>query len=173
MDKKKTNKIVDLLKRHVVQNYKEYLVIMVFFIVGLFFGVFFINQMEEEQISQVHDYLNGFVQNLKNTSDINEQKEIISGYSLYLLDFKKKLSEVADLLSINPNEYSDFYHTVVADPTIFVPVNRLSQAQINKVNNMMETTNVVTSTDVLKQLKLNPKMLNYPVTTELKFPIDD
>ena len=44
MDKKKTNKIVDLLKRHVVQNYKEYLVIMVFFIVGLFFGVFFINQ---------------------------------------------------------------------------------------------------------------------------------
>lgn len=72
MDKKKTNKIVDLLKRHVVQNYKEYLVIMVFFIIGLFFGVFFINQMKEEQISQVHDYLNGFVQNLKNTSDINE-----------------------------------------------------------------------------------------------------
>lgn len=117
-------------------------------------------------------YNKNFKQKL-NTSDINEQKEIISGYSLYLLDFKKKLSEVANLLSINPNEYSDFYHTVVADPTIFVPVNRLSQAQINKVNNMMETTNVVTSTDVLKQLKLNPKMLNYPVTTELKFPIDD
>lgn len=117
-------------------------------------------------------YNKNFKQKL-NTSDINEQKEIISGYSLYLLDFKKKLSEVANLLSINPNEYSDFYHTVVADPTIFVPVNRLSQAQINKVNNMMETTNVVTSTDVLKQLKLNPKMLNYPVTTELKFSIDD
>ena len=107
------------------------------------------------------------------TSNINEQKEIINEYSQSLLDFKKKLSEVANLLSINPNEYSDFYHTAVADPTIFVPVNRLSQAQINKVNNMMETTNVVTSTDVLKQLKLNPKMLNYPVTTELKFPIDD
>ena len=124
----------------------------------------------------VYFLLEKYNKNIKkklNTSDINEQKEIISGYSLYLLDFKKKLSEVANLLSINPNEYSDFYHTVVADPTIFVPVNRLSQAQINKVNNMMETTNVVTSTDVLKQLKLNPKMLNYPVTTELKFPIDD
>ncbi len=72
MDKKKTNKIVDLLKRHVVQNYKEYLVVMIFFIVGLFFGVFFINQMKEEQISQVHTYLNDFVQNLKNISDINE-----------------------------------------------------------------------------------------------------
>lgn len=72
MDKKKTNKMIDLLKRHVVQNYKEYLVVMIFFIVGLFFGVFFINQMKEEQISQVHTYLNDFVQNLKNISDINE-----------------------------------------------------------------------------------------------------
>ena len=72
MDKKKTNKIVDLLKKDVVQNYKEYLVVMIFFIVGLFFGVFFINQMKEEQISQVHTYLNDFVQNLKNISDINE-----------------------------------------------------------------------------------------------------
>ena len=117
-------------------------------------------------------YNKNFKQKL-NTSDINEQKEIISGYSLYLLDFKKKLSQVASQLSIDEDEYIDFYHTAVSDPTIFVPVDRLSQAQINKVNNMMETTNVVTSTDVLKQLKLNPKMLNYPVTTELKFPIDD
>ena len=116
-------------------------------------------------------YNKNFKQKL-NTSDINEQKEIISGYSLYLLDFKKKLSEVANLLSINPNEYSDFYHTAVADPTIFVPVNRLTQDQINEVSNAKKLTKV-TSINILEQLKLNPKMLNYPVTTEPDFSVDD
>lgn len=106
------------------------------------------------------------------TSNINEQKEIINEYSQSLLDFKKKLSEVANLLSINPNEYSDFYHTVVADPTIFVPVNRLTQDQINEVSNAKKLTKV-TSINILEQLKLNPKMLNYPVTTEPDFSVDD
>lgn len=102
------------------------------------------------------------------TSNINEQKEIINEYSQSLLDFKKKLSEVANLLSINPNEYSDFYHTAVADPTIFVPVNRLTQDQINEVSNAKKLTKV-TSINILEQLKLNTKMLNYPVTTEPDF----
>ena len=106
------------------------------------------------------------------TSNINEQKEIINEYSQSLLDFKKKLSEVANLLSINPNEYSDFYHTAVADPTIFVPVNRLTQDQINEVSNAKKLTKV-TSINILEQLKLNPKMLNYPVTTEPDFSVDD
>ena len=106
------------------------------------------------------------------TSNINEQKEIINEYSQSLLDFKKKLSEVANLLSINPNEYSDFYHKAVADPTIFVPVNRLTQDQINEVSNAKKLTKV-TSINILEQLKLNPKMLNYPVTTEPDFSVDD
>lgn len=106
------------------------------------------------------------------TSNINEQKEIIKEYSQSLLDFKKKLSEVANLLSINPNEYSDFYHTAVADPTIFVPVNRLTQDQINEVSNAKKLTKV-TSINILEQLKLNPKMLNYPVTAEPDFSVDD
>lgn len=106
------------------------------------------------------------------TSNINEQKEIINEYSQSLLDFKKKLSEVANLLSINLNEYSDFYHTAVADPTIFVPVNRLTQDQINEVSNAKKLTKV-TSINILEQLKLNPKMLNYPVTTEPDFSVDD
>lgn len=106
------------------------------------------------------------------TSNINEQKEIINEYSQSLLDFKKKLSEVANLLSINPNEYSDFYHTAVADPTIFVPVNRLTQDQINEVSNAKKLTKV-TSINILEQLKLNPKMINYPVTTEPDFSVDD
>ena len=106
------------------------------------------------------------------TSNINEQKEIINEYSQSLLDFKKKLSEVANLLSINPNEYSEFYHTAVADPTIFVPVNRLTQDQINEVSNAKKLTKV-TSINILEQLKLNPKMLNYPVTTEPDFSVDD
>ncbi len=106
------------------------------------------------------------------TSNINEQKEIINEYSQSLLDFKKKLSEVANLLSINPNEYSDFYHTAVADPTIFVPVNRLTQDQINEVSNAKKLTKV-TSINILEQLKLNSKMLNYPVTTEPDFSVDD
>ncbi len=106
------------------------------------------------------------------TSNINEQKEIINEYSQSLLDFKKKLSEVANLLSINPNEYSDFYHTAVADPTIFVPVNRLTQDQINEVSNAKKLTKV-TSINILEQLKLNPKMSNYPVTTEPDFSVDD
>ena len=76
MEKSKKNKLVELLKRHILQNYREYFIIMIFFIIGIFLGVFFVNQIKDEQRLQIHQYLNEFIQKLKNTTDIN-QTEIL------------------------------------------------------------------------------------------------
>lgn len=108
------------------------------------------------------------------TSDIKEQKEIINEYSQYLLNFKKKLSELANIFSISQEEYSDFFHTAISDPAIFVPIDRLTNDQINNNNNNVKKKETdVASTNILNELKLNPKMLNYEITTEHNFQIDD
>ncbi len=72
---------MEYLKKHVVENYKKYAVIMVFFILGTFLGVFFINQAKTEQKAEIQEYLNNFITELKNTENIN-QGEILQA-SLY------------------------------------------------------------------------------------------
>lgn len=72
MEKRQKSKLLEFIKEHIKQNYKEYMVILIFFVVGIFLGVFFINHTEESLITEVHQYLGDFINEVKDVSDINQ-----------------------------------------------------------------------------------------------------
>ena len=71
MIKGKKLKSIEIIKKHIVQNYKEYAIIIIFFIIGIFLGVFFVNNTQDQQRLEIHNYLNEFIEKLKNGQTIN------------------------------------------------------------------------------------------------------
>ena len=54
-----------LIKEHVQNNIKEYLIISIIFLIGIVLGVFFINNMDKDMQNQINEYINNFVNALK------------------------------------------------------------------------------------------------------------
>ena len=63
--------MLEKVKNHIIRNYKEYVIIVVFFVVGIFCGVFLINKSQENQVNELRQYLETFINQLKNTSNLN------------------------------------------------------------------------------------------------------
>ena len=55
-----------------MENYKEYIIMIIFFVAGIFLGVFFINQAKETQKTEIQQYLGEFVNDLKSIDNINQ-----------------------------------------------------------------------------------------------------
>ena len=70
MKKKKLN-IKRTIYQHIINNSKEYILVTLIFIVGLFIGVMFINNIQEEQMQEVKTYLDEFINTLKSNPNIN------------------------------------------------------------------------------------------------------
>ncbi len=68
---------MEFLKKHIMENYKEYIIMTIFFVAGIFLGVFFINQAKDTQKTEIQEYLGEFVNDLKNIENIN-QGEILA-----------------------------------------------------------------------------------------------
>ena len=66
MRKNKRLKIWDTIGNHVVNNKKEYILVTLIFLVGIFLGVMFINNSKETQMSEISSYFN----KLKNTEKL-------------------------------------------------------------------------------------------------------
>lgn len=64
-------KICQLIKEHISNNAKEYLIVALMFIIGIFAGVFFVNNIQEEQKTEITQYLNNFIQQFKNTQNLD------------------------------------------------------------------------------------------------------
>ena len=64
-------KICQLIKEHISNNAKEYLIVALMFIIGIFTGVFFVNNIQEEQKTEITQYLNNFIQQFKNTQNLD------------------------------------------------------------------------------------------------------
>ena len=71
MSKNKRIKIREAIKQHIINNLREYIIILLIFIIGIFLGVFFINNMQDEQKNEISEYINTFITNLKNSSEVN------------------------------------------------------------------------------------------------------
>ena len=71
MKRNKRLKIVEIIKQHIVNNKKEYFIVSLLFIIGIFLGVFFVNQVQELPKQEIVDYLNNFIQKLKNIQSLN------------------------------------------------------------------------------------------------------
>ena len=70
----KKNKIVKIIKEHVRHNIKEYSLVLLIFIVGIFVGVFFINNITDTQKEEITIYINDYINNLKTIEKLDVVK---------------------------------------------------------------------------------------------------
>lgn len=68
--KEKRISIIKLIKEHVSNNSKEYIIVTLIFVIGIFLGVLFINNIQENQRTEISSYINNFTDKMKNTEDI-------------------------------------------------------------------------------------------------------
>ena len=71
MRERKKFKVLKIIKEHVINNKKEYAIVFLIFVVGIFSGVFFINNIQEEPKTEIINYLNQFVEKFKGLEKIN------------------------------------------------------------------------------------------------------
>ena len=71
MKKNKRRIFIQTIKGHVLNNKKEYIVVSILFVIGIFLGVFFINNINQEPRTQITEYVNQFIEQLKNAGSLN------------------------------------------------------------------------------------------------------
>ena len=71
MKKNRRKVFIQTIKEHILNNKKEYIVVSILFVIGIFLGVFFINNVSQEPRTQITEYLNQFIEQLKNTENLN------------------------------------------------------------------------------------------------------
>ena len=71
MKEKKQLRVLKIIKEHVINNKKEYVIIFLIFIIGIFSGVFFINHLQETPKVEITNYLNQFIEKFKGLENIN------------------------------------------------------------------------------------------------------
>lgn len=64
-------KIKEIIKQHIINNKKEYIIVTSILIVGIFLGVFFVNNIQENQRSEISEYLNHFIEKMKGTEKLD------------------------------------------------------------------------------------------------------
>ena len=76
MKENKRLKIGNTIYQHITNNSKEYILLTLIFLIGIFLGVMFINNIQETQRGEITSYLNNFIDKLKNTEKL-ESVEIL------------------------------------------------------------------------------------------------
>ena len=71
MNKNKGIKIRETIVNHIINNKKEYIIVSLIFIIGIFLGVLFINNIQEGAKEEITTYLNQFIEKMKNNQEIN------------------------------------------------------------------------------------------------------
>ena len=61
-----------VLKKYIKNNYKEYLLVWILFLIGLFIGVMIINYSNENRIVEIVKYINDFKDMYKKVEIINQ-----------------------------------------------------------------------------------------------------
>ncbi len=64
-------KITETLNCHILKNKKEYIIVTLFFIIGIFLGVLFINNIGESSKIEINEYINNFVEKMKQTENLD------------------------------------------------------------------------------------------------------
>lgn len=68
---KKKSRIVSIITSHISNNSKEYITMLLLFIIGIFLGVLYINNVQEEQFNNISNYINSFIEKFKSIENIN------------------------------------------------------------------------------------------------------
>ena len=54
---KKTLKLKDIIVNHIASNSKEYIIVTLLFIIGIFLGVLFVNNIKNDEFDSVQNYI--------------------------------------------------------------------------------------------------------------------
>lgn len=84
---KNQNKFIHIISNHIENNLREYLVIGILFLIGLFIGVIFLNNLSVEQSDYISNYLQTSISKFKIESEIDK-----------LLLFKNSISKNFNLV---------------------------------------------------------------------------
>ncbi len=68
---KKTLKLKDIIVNHIASNSKEYIIVTLLFIIGIFLGVLFVNNIKNDEFDSVQNYITTFIQKFKENPDID------------------------------------------------------------------------------------------------------
>ncbi len=68
---KQIKKITSVIKEHIINNKKEYIIITLIFIIGIFLGVLFNNNIQENQKNEIGTYINTFIDKVENIEQVN------------------------------------------------------------------------------------------------------
>ena len=63
---KRKSKTIQILEQYVKNNLKEYIIVAVIFLIGLFLGVMFVNNIEETQKQEISGYVSTYIEAFKN-----------------------------------------------------------------------------------------------------------
>lgn len=63
--KRQKSDFKDLILRHIYENFKLYLIVIIIFIVGIVAGVIFINNVNGDQATEIQNYITEFINSLK------------------------------------------------------------------------------------------------------------
>ena len=88
----KNSNFVNALKNYIKNNYKEYILASIIFLIGIFVGVMIINSSKESQISEITKFINQFIEKYKRLETINNaelimasiKKNLIFAFALWL-----------------------------------------------------------------------------------------
>ena len=69
--KEKGLRIKETIKQHILNNKKEYIIVTLLFIIGIFLGVFFVYFLGDSQKTEVQEYLNNFIEKMKQTESLD------------------------------------------------------------------------------------------------------
>lgn len=66
--------IKNTIFQHITNNSKEYIVITLIFLIGIFLGVMFINNTQEATKTEITSYVSNFIDKLKSTENLENMK---------------------------------------------------------------------------------------------------
>lgn len=85
--KKSRGNAARIITSHIINNLRAYLSVIVVFLIGIVLGVVVINNSSAEQITQINDYINNFISDLKEYGDIDKTTLLAETFfnNLYLI----------------------------------------------------------------------------------------
>lgn len=76
--RKNTHQIQNTIFEFIKDNIKIYLILIIIFFIGLLFGVLFINNTNETQANQISEYINNFINSVKEDYQISTSSLLMS-----------------------------------------------------------------------------------------------
>lgn len=71
INNRKSIKLKSAIVNYIINNKKEFLIMLILFIIGLFLGVLYINNVKDDQFNNISNYINNFVEKLKGFETID------------------------------------------------------------------------------------------------------